>query len=75
MTKISDCPVIAERGSLILRHEEGDDREPEQYWVQFRDQPSVVGSLAVARDWFEVGGVRLNGSQAQTIVLWAGEYL
>lgn len=66
---------IDERGSLCLFHDPGDDQNPEQFWVQFRDQPHISGSLTVAREFFEVGGVRLNGSQAVTVKAWYEEYL
>lgn len=72
--------LIAENGSLELYHDAGDDRTPETYTVQHRDEPTTFGSLEVARDWFEITDrygrtVKLNGSQASTVVGWANQYL
>lgn len=68
---------IAERGSLELMHDPGDDRNPETYTVRLIENPRISGSLEVASDWFELdgGNYRLNGSQALTIKIWHQEYL
>jgi len=69
--------VLAERGSLELRHYEGDDMEPETFLVVLRENPRICGSLQAAADWFELscGDYKLNGSQAQTVDKWLREYL
>lgn len=72
--------LIAENGSLELYHDAGDDHNPETYTVQHSDNPSTLGSLEVAREWFEITdkygrAVKLNGSQATTVVNWYNKYL
>ena len=67
--------LLEQVGSLNLIHSPGDDKNPETFTVQLRDTPHICGSLEVARDWFEVDGIRLNGSQAVTVTTWHEKYL
>ena len=74
--------LLAERGSLSLSHDPGDDRNPETFTVFLTESPRIAGSLEVAREWFELhdpwrhdGRYRLNGSQALTVKTWYEEYL
>lgn len=69
--------TLDERGSLILIHSTGDEKTPETYTVQLRDEPWIMGSLEVAREFFTLGAElrRLNGSQAVTVKAWHEEYL
>jgi hypothetical protein len=78
--KMSDgYKEIDERGSLMLCHLEGNEREPETYLVALSDNASMTASLQVAAEWFELSGsgrtMRLNGSQVQTVRAWGDEYL
>lgn len=68
---------IAERGSLALYHDPGDDRNPETYTVCLVETPHTCASLEVARDFYELdgGSYRLNGSQVQTVKMWSAEFL
>ena len=74
---MSRFDLIAQRGSLNLiedREAARDDRAA-RFSVQLRDTPHLIGPLSTARDWFEIDGVRLNGSQAATVRAWAEAYL
>ena len=78
MKTVTPCEMIESRGSLELHHESGDERNPESYWIRFGDgfqHEGKYGSLQVADEWFEIDGIRLNGSQAQTVKLWAEQYI
>ena len=75
--KISEMPIVAEQGSLVLR---GDVDEGD-LWVCFADwyEQQGSGSLLAVRDWKEISTDRgaivpLNGSQAQTVNKWAYIY-
>lgn len=72
--------LIDERGSLTLHHDAGDERTPETFTVIHRDQPDLMASLEVARNYFELSDkagqpVRLNGSQAATVKHWYEKHL
>ena len=60
--------LVDTKGSLNLLQENG------VLLVQLRDQPHRVDTLSTARGYFNVDGVRLNGSQAVTVKQWFEEH-
>lgn len=68
--------IITERGSLVL------SRDEHNIWVEFADwydPRENKGTLDYVSKWFEIldgrgEGIRLNGSQVQTVKQWAKEF-